>query len=280
MASRKSIEDATKKIAGLFSKLSGNIQALIITAFVTRRDIDIPTAMEGVAELIRRTEAKAYPLIEKELRWHYTSSQLEVTKAMRDAGLTATGKLSEQQILELNAIISDTLNDYGEALRGVFNSTQKVMTDVRKARLETIFIEDRLQDTTLKELKDRIINDLAKDFTAIVDKGGREWKLDVYAEMLARTRTREVTNLAMTTRLKMEGYDLVQVSSHGGGCDLCKPYDGQVLSMTGATQGYTTVSEAEMGGLFHPNCKHRLLPYHIEFQQFDTAVALPDQLRI
>ena len=280
MASRKSIEEATKKITALFSKLSDNIQKLIITSFVSRRDIDIPTAMEGVAELIRRTEAKAYPLIEKELRWHYTSSQLEVTKAMRDAGLTATGKLSEQQILELNAIISDTLNDYGEALHGVFNNAQKVMTDVRKARLEAIFVEDKLKDSTLKELKDKIINDLAKDFTAIVDKGGREWKLDTYAEMLARTRTREVTNLAMTTRLKMEGYDLVQVSSHGGGCDLCKPWDGQVLSMTGATKGYPTLSEAEMAGVMHPNCKHRLLPYHIEFQQFDTGVALPDQLRI
>ena len=271
MASRKSIEEATKKITALFSKLSDNIQKLIITSFVSRRDIDIPTAMEGVAELIRRTEAKAYPLIEKELRWHYTSSQLEVTKAMRDAGLTATGKLSEQQILELNAIISDTLNDYGEALHGVFNNAQKVMTDVRKARLEAIFVEDKLKDSTLKELKDKIINDLAKDFTAIVDKGGREWKLDTYAEMLARTRTREVTNLAMTTRLKMEGYDLVQVSSHGGGCDLCKPWDGKVLSMTGATHGYPTVSEAEMAGVFHPNCKHRLLPYHVEFQQFAEA---------
>ena len=278
MASRKSIEEATKKITALFSKLSDNIQKLIITSFVSRRDIDIPTAMAGVAELIRRTEAKAYPLIEKELRWHYTSSQLEVTKAMRDAGLTATGKLSEQQILELNAIISDTLNDYGEALHGVFNNAQKVMTDVRKARLEAIFVEDKLKDSTLKELKDKIINDLAKDFTAIVDKGGREWKLDTYAEMLARTRTREVTNLAMTTRLKMEGYDLVQVSSHGGGCDLCQPWDGKVLSMTGATHGYPTVSEAEMAGVFHPNCKHRLLPYHPEL--IDTGIALSDQLRI
>ena len=267
MASRKSIEEATKKITALFSKLSDNIQKLIITSFVSRRDIDIPTAMEGVAELIRRTEAKAYPLIEKELRWHYTSSQLEVTKAMRDAGLTATGKLSEQQILELNAIISDTLNDYGEALHGVFNNAQKVMTDVRKARLEAIFVEDRLKDSTLKELKDKIINDLAKDFTAIVDKGGREWKLDTYAEMLARTRTREVTNLAMTTRLKMEGYDLVQVSSHGGGCDLCKPWDGKVLSMTGATHGYPTTDDAESAGLMHPNCKHRYLPYHSEFSE-------------
>lgn len=254
MASRKSIEDATKQISGLFSKLSSNIRKLIIASFVTRRDIDIPTAMEGVAELIRRTEKKAYPLIEKEIRWHYTSSQLEVTNAMRKAGLTATGKLSEQQIIELNSIISDTLNDYGEALRGTFTATQKVMTDVRKARLEAIFIEGKLQGDTLKELKDKIVNDLAKDFTAIVDKGGREWKLDVYAEMLTRTRMREVTNMGITTRLKMEGYDLVQVSSHGGGCDLCKPWDGRILSMTGATRGYSTVSDAEMGGLFHPNC--------------------------
>ena len=54
--------------------------------------------------------------------------------------------------------------------------------------------------------------------------------------------------------------ELVIVSSHGqfhgGGCDLCKPFDGNVLSLTGATEGYTTPDEAEAEGLFHPNCRH------------------------
>ena len=153
---------------------------------------------------------------------------------------------------------------------GAFNSVQKVMTEARKLRIDTIFIRGNLDNAGLREIKKSIIDDLSQDFIAIVDKGGREWQLDNYAEMLTRTRMREVTNAGLTTRLKEEGFDLVQVSSHGGGCELCQPWDGKVLSMTGRTHGYPTVDEAASAGLFHPNCKHRLLTAPIELRMRET----------
>jgi len=52
-------------------------------------------------------------------------------------------------------------------------------------------------------------------------------------------------------------FDLVQVSAHGG-CDLCAPWEGAILSISGDTPGYPTVDEAEASGLFHPNCKHAI----------------------
>ena len=278
MASRTSIENATKKIAEIFAKLSKDIQTLIVNNISSRRDIDIPVVMGSIEVLIRRAEKKAYPLIEEEIRYHYTSSSLKVTNAMKSAGLFVTGKLSEQQIIELNAIISDTLNNYGEALKGSFFSAQKVMTEARKTRMQQIFLEGNLKEESLKQLKDKIQEDLAKDFISIVDKGGREWKLDVYSEMLARTRLREVSNMGLTTRLKGEGYDLVEVSTHLSDHEECRVWEGKILSITGSTHGYPTTSEAEMAGLMHPNCKHRYLPYHPEL--IDTGVALPDTLTV
>lgn len=36
----------------------------------------------------------------------------------------------------------------------------------------------------------------------------------------------------------------------------CIPYQGQILSLTGKTKGFTTIDEAKGNGLFHPNCIH------------------------
>jgi len=55
-------------------------------------------------------------------------------------------------------------------------------------------------------------------------------------------------------RLVEQGHDLVKVSTHRGACELCQPWQGKVLSITGKTKGYRTLEEAKAAGLFHPNC--------------------------
>lgn len=57
-------------------------------------------------------------------------------------------------------------------------------------------------------------------------------------------------------RLLEQGHDLVKVSTHSGACELCQPWQGEVLSLTGKTPGYPTIQEARAAGLFHPNCLH------------------------
>jgi hypothetical protein len=271
MASRTSIEEATQRITKFFTIASAQIVKTISTALTAKKVPNDEVILKEVNAILNGIEVNAFPIIEADIRWHYTSSALEVTNTMKKAGLTAVGKISEQEALELNAIISKTLNDYGEALKGAFSSAQKVITDARKTRFEQIFIEGKLQEQSLKQIKDKIVADLQKDFIAITDKGGRTWKLDTYAEMLTRTRIREVTNTGLTMRMQIEGYDLVQVSSHAGACDMCVKWNGIVLSITGKTPNYPTVFDAESDGLMHPNCKHRYLPYHLEFENVAVA---------
>jgi len=57
-------------------------------------------------------------------------------------------------------------------------------------------------------------------------------------------------------RLVEQGHDLVKVSTHIGACELCQPWQGKILSITGKTEGYPTLEEAKAAGLFHPNCRH------------------------
>lgn len=254
MASRTSIENSAQKIAKYFSNASKEVINTIARYVLSDKNVPIEVGMRRVNGILKALGAKVTPIIIADIKWHYTSSALEVTNAMRGAGILTKGALDEQEIIELNSIISQSLNDYGEALSGAFNSAQKVMTDARKTAMEQIFVEGKLQGSSLAEVKKKIIENLQKDFVAIVDKGGRTWKLDRYAEMLTRTRMREVTNMGLVTRLQREGYDLVQVSSHPNDCEMCSPWDGKVLSITGRTPGYPTVDDATATGLFHPNC--------------------------
>jgi len=57
-------------------------------------------------------------------------------------------------------------------------------------------------------------------------------------------------------RLVEQGHDLVKVSTHRGACELCQPWQGKILSITGKTEGYPTLEEAKAEGLFHVNCRH------------------------
>lgn len=59
-------------------------------------------------------------------------------------------------------------------------------------------------------------------------------------------------------RFKAAEQDLVRVSDHWEECPLCQPWERKVLSVTGRTPGYPTVSEAIAAGLRHVGCRHTL----------------------
>lgn len=111
-----------------------------------------------------------------------------------------------------------------------------------------------------------------RGITGFVAKNGTRWNLSTYAKMVARTSTMEVALNAQANRLLEHGVDLVEIDSHYFGadspCDLCSPWQGRVISLTGATEGYPTMAEARAAGLFHPNCRH----------VFSMVISLDDEI--
>jgi hypothetical protein len=99
--------------------------------------------------------------------------------------------------------------------------------------------------------------------TSFVDRAGREWSMDHYADMVVNTVAAEAERHGIQNRLIEMGEDLVEVSEsdHENECEVCSEYEGRILSLTGSTPGYQTVAEAVEAGLLHPYCNHDLLPY-------------------
>jgi len=91
---------------------------------------------------------------------------------------------------------------------------------------------------------------------SFVDKAGTSWKNGNYFQMLNRTVSAKVARDSYNDALIEEKRDLVQViggtspNSHPA----CVRWNGKILSLTGATPGYSTVADAESEGLHHPNC--------------------------
>jgi len=92
--------------------------------------------------------------------------------------------------------------------------------------------------------------------TGFKDVKGRQWNMRSYADMVSRTTTMEAHLEGTKNRLLEHDRDLVKISRHSNPCPLCRPWEGQILSLTGRTEGYRTLDEAKGFGLFHPRCKH------------------------
>jgi len=128
----------------------------------------------------------------------------------------------------------------------------------------------RLQDAQVA------LDDLAsRGVTGFVDERGRRWALSSYVEMATRTTTTQAAVAGHLDRLEQAGVNLFLVSNSSRECELCRPWEGKVLSrgpvsaiVRNARTGERmrvdvdgTVQQATSAGLFHPNCTHNLSGY-------------------
>lgn len=120
---------------------------------------------------------------------------------------------------------------------------------------------------TRRQASQAVLDRLANQgITGFVDRAGRNWQLDTYAEMTARTAAGRAQVQGALDRYQAAGRDLVIVSDAPQECPVCRPWEGRVLSISGATTGDVgggmtvagTVAEAVAAGLQHANCRHRL----------------------
>jgi len=109
-----------------------------------------------------------------------------------------------------------------------------------------------------REIERRLIAAGRADF---IDKLGRHWHLDRYAEMVARTTTREAMTQGTIQRLREHGIQLAQVSAHQAR-DFCIYYENVIVSIRpGPHPVYPPISAIGGGPPFHPNCVHVLTPF-------------------
>lgn len=104
--------------------------------------------------------------------------------------------------------------------------------------------------------------------TGFVDKSGRRWSLSAYVEMAVRTAAHRAYLAADLARMHAVGIHLFTIPDEDHACPMCFPWQGRIL--IDDEHPYlppehvhidASIAEARAAGLFHPNCRHPLIPF-------------------
>lgn len=181
------------------------------------------------------------------------------------------------------------LADQGDrSIESIEEAARRVGTNfsdsLRQLQLDAL-VQSEIQGESIEERKRRIIDALEKTGEEIPET----WRgsVESYAEMVARTNLAEASRLLTLAKAEEYGVEVFQVSIHGA-TDACAAFEGRLVSRDGKGEG-VSMSVAELYAsrpyIFHPNCRHRLLPYDADFATagrkrsvaIANATSLPDE---
>lgn len=209
-----------------------------------------------------------------------TSALAELPKAwFPQSGI---GQAAEQAAAELpgfgaiEALAAAVHEDIGDKSRNILRDVVDTYRDVIAAATARTITGSQTRREAAQAAWRRFTD---RGITSFTDRSGRRWQLASYVEMATRTVTQRAAVQGQTDRLDALGVRLVMVSNAPQECELCRPFEGRVLSLgdgpTGrvevehATRDGETVSVrvkdtldgARLKGFQHPNCRHSVSAY-------------------
>ena len=179
-------------------------------------------------EALRRVHNKTG----KAINWADMHTRAGVTDEIRaayEASYRGTGALPQTMPTgALNALSRDaatTVASQGPAiLRTVDDSFRQVTQLVSRRAVAAGITHQRALQDALNHFADRGI-------TAYVDKSGRRWGIDTYAEMAIRTATNRAQNQGRRDGYTAMGVEFIRVSWHHAPAPQCAPYQGRILGL-------------------------------------------------
>lgn len=190
--------------------------------------------------------------------------ELGQREALRDLTLDLNPRTNTEAV---RVLAEETIRGAEVANRGILRSIDDAY---RAVIAETSAPGVVTGSETRRQGAQRALNAFAdRGITGFRDKAGRRWELESYAEMATRTATGRAMVDGRTETYQRDGRDVVIVSDAPQECKLCRPFEGELLSISGESVGevidgkrvMTSVGRARSAGLLHNNCRHDLRPY-------------------
>lgn len=166
----------------------------------------------------------------------------------------------KQTFLELDNFVNQTLitTNYGE---GTVTRMYRKIVEETTARVlaGNKTINQAVADTVIKWAEKGID-------TGFIDKGGRAWQLEQYADTVIRNTVNNTYNELRLSRMDAYGLDLVLVNSYADPRPACAKIQGNVCSMSNPSSDpkYPSIYEFGYGepwGIRGVNCRHILYPF-------------------
>lgn len=224
--------------------LSKAVSPLLFDAIVTGAAYSVITKGVELQRVDYKTYNRSLTQIKKRIQYEYAPSRNYRTKKL----ITDT----QQDLLKA------TTNTKENVKRLIRSTVAEVMQQNATRNQKFTNLEEKVKDSLRKNmLKEK----LADADIAIVDRIGRQWKLETYVKMVVRTKTSTAYFDGIREQAEKEGMDLAVINTHPDTKDACVNYQGMVISLNGVTPGFPTYQELKASKkIFHPNCRHFARP--------------------
>ncbi len=182
------------------------------------------------------------------------------TKSIKD-----NEEVTEKTLIRANLSINTNVATYIYLTRKAHEDIMQIQAfDLRDEEVIARLLDDTIREGGSRGDLNRLIRQhfnreiYEKKFINI---NGRNYNLTKYANMVARTRLRDVQSEAVENMCNQFDNDLVEISDHGTTSEICIPYEGNTYSISGKTPGYKPIPAWPT---YHPNCEHFASPTSVE----------------
>ena len=224
--------------------------------------------MSEVEQILTHADNEGAKWIAENVTTSYKRGVRSAEQGLREIGLTSIPDLNPAIHQEALQVLVNNLQDsLAEGHDGIAKGYRRLVkrTQLTAAR-DKLVTEQIAQGVgagkARREVSKRIMQELISE---LGDKplviNGRHYDPKSYAEMVARTMTREAQTAGTVNRCLEAGVDTVMITAHGAK-DGCGFYEGKAFSISGTHPDYPPLDSLPNGGPpFHPNCKHVTAPF-------------------
>lgn len=242
-----------------------------------------------IDEILFELTGRSSELVQRLVEDVYVDSSAEALQRIRDEfGLPESQDLDASfGLVDQDAVEALAARAYDGMADGISSARKVLLGLVRNTQLATSLNADVRREVavnvaagrTRRELSDRLTAliaqgkvppDLSRQLVNVlggirIQVGAVTLRISDYAELVARTMQREAATRATAGRIAANGLDIAEVSVTRSSDDSCVVFEGLLVSVSGATEGFPSLSQLPNGGPpFHPRCTHSIQPRSLE----------------
>lgn len=238
----KAYEKAGQKIEEVLIKTRANS--------VNEYQIKVQKALDGISISLNQANKK---WAEKDIKSGYNKGSDLVDKETNH----------KHTAPDYSKINDRPLNSYIQLSSSVSIATENAKRFVNQKIAEL----ESSGEITISKVKQELFNSMRKEQNGLLSvryRDGKQFRLDKYAEMTARTTRIETANKGVFDRCEDLGIDLVRCTTVPNCCPYCKKYEGKVYSISGKDSRYPALYKTALQSgydIMHPNCRHEFLPF-------------------
>ena len=268
------ISAATGKMAEIYrearERLNAELQKFVLSG---RKPADGKWLVELINELERNYGTFEEAFVAEMKRAIPYVAESCYFDALHDLGNSVIGKIDKNKI---EILLRDAFNHVAGMTQNMLKSD---VAFLRQAAAD-VFRLAGTSGMTAEQTKQMMLGKILMrpEKFQFVDAGGRVWDNEAYCKMLSRTVLLNAGRQSYFDACADNGSDVVRVTVSGNPCPACAVWENRLLSISGATEGLPTVSQATDAGLCHPNCTHSFVAVGEFVQQEDfTADGRPKE---